>query len=108
MITMLYDAEILKPQLLVEEEIQNGDIGKKFYVINGCWYGTFNGDSIVIHSPYDDYIPATVYACYTFKTSPPEEYFDMFESFYPRSYSGIPYEPWFAHFKDLVERGEVV
>ena len=36
MVTMLYDADTLKPQLLISEDIENGDIGKKFLVINGA------------------------------------------------------------------------
>ena len=73
MVTMLYDADTLKPQLLISEDIENGDVGKKFWVINGCWDGTFNADSIVIHHPYyEDYIPSTVYKCYKFKSKPPD------------------------------------
>lgn len=110
MLTMLYDAETLKPQLLISEDIENGDIGKKFWVINGAWGGTFNGDSIVIHHPdYKDRVPSTVYKCYKFKSKPPEEYFELYESYYPKDfYDGISYEPWFAHFNDLVEKGELI
>lgn len=110
MLTMLYDAETLKPKLLISEDIENGDIGKKFWVINGAWGGTFNGDSIVIHHPYcEDYIPSTIYKCYKFKSKPPEEYYDLYDTFHPRDfYDGINYEVWFVHFEDLVEKGEVV
>ena len=83
MFTMLYDAETLKPQLLIEQEIKNGDIGKKFWVINGAWGGTFNGDSIVIHHPiYGDSVPSTIYKCYKFKSKPPEEYFELYEPYF--------------------------
>lgn len=34
---MLYDAGTLKPQLLIEEDIKNGEVGKFFWVINGEW-----------------------------------------------------------------------
>ena len=47
--TMLYDAETLKPELLVEEDIRNGEVGKIFWVINGEWGGTFNEDSVTIN-----------------------------------------------------------
>lgn len=109
MLTILYDAETLKPQLLIGEDIENGDIGKKFWVINGVWDGTFNGDSIVIHHPhYADRVPSTVYKCYKFKSKPPEEYYELYESYHPNDmYDGINYEVWFAHFDDLVERGEI-
>ena len=109
MLTMLYDADTLKPQLLISEDIENGDIGKKFWVINGAWDGTFNGDSIVIHSIVNgDYIPSTIYKCYKFKSKPPEEYYELFEAYYPKDlYDGINYEAWFAHFNALVEKGEV-
>lgn len=107
MLTMLYDAETLKPQLLISEDIENGDIGKKFSVINGAWDGTFNVDSIVIHSMDDeDHVPSTVYKCYKFKSKPPEEYYELC---YPkRFHDGINYEAWFAHFDDLVEKGEII
>lgn len=109
MYIMLYDEETLKPQLLISEDIKNGDIGKKFWVINGAWGGTFNGDSIVIHHPiYGDSVPSTIYKCYKFKSKPPEEYFELYESYYPKDfYDGIPYQPWFAHFEDLVVKGEI-
>ena len=109
MLTMLYDAETLRPQLLISEDIKNGDIGKKFWVINGAWGGTFNGDSIVIHhSIYGDSIPSTMYKCYKFKSKPPEEYFELYESYYQNDIrGGINYEVWFAHFNDLVEKGEL-
>ena len=109
MLTMLYDAETLKPQLLISEDIENGDVGKRFSVINGAWGGTFNGDSIVIHGEGDeDHVPSTVYKCYKFKSKPPEEYYELYESCYPKDfYDGIAYEPWFAHFNDLFEKGEV-
>lgn len=100
MLTMLYDAETLKPQLLINEDIKNGDIGKPFSVINGAWDGTFNGDSITIHHPdFKDHIPSTVYKCYKFKSEPPKEYFSEKES---RAEFGIDYNSWFAHFEDLV------
>lgn len=109
MYTMLYDAETLKPQLLINEDIKNGDIGKPFSVINGAWDGTFNGDSISIHHiGYRDYIPNTVYKCYKFTSSPHKDYYDLYESCYPEWISnGIPYQPWFAHFEDLVVKGEI-
>lgn len=109
MLTMLYDAETLKPQLLISEDIKNGDVGKKFWVINGAWDGTFNDGNIVIHSMDDeDHIPSTVYKCYKFKSKPPEEYFELYESYYPKDfYDGVAYEPWFAHFRDLVAKGEI-
>ena len=108
MLTMLYDAETLKPQLLIEEDIKNGDIGKKFWVINGYCSGTFNGDSITIHRPdYEDRIPDTVYKCYRFKSPPPEEYFKMCSTYPPNNRIGIPYQSWFAHFEDLVVKGEI-
>lgn len=109
MLTMLYDAETLKPQLLISEDIKNGDIGNKFCVINGSWDGTFNGDSIVIGHPYyEDHVPSTVYKCYKFKSKPPEEYFELYESYYPKDFHvGINYEAWFAYFNDLVEKGEI-
>lgn len=101
---MLYDAETLKPQLLIEADIKNGDIGKKFWVINGYWGGTFNEGSISIHHPrYEDYIPDTVYKCYRFTSEPPKEYFKM----YPTCNRGIPYQHWFAHFEALIEKGEI-
>lgn len=109
MLTMLYDAETLKPQLLIGEDIKNGDIGKKFCVINGAWNGTFNGDSIVIHHPYyKDHIPSTVYKCYKFKSKPSDEHFKLYEAYYPEYfYDGINYEAWFAYFDDLVGMGEI-
>ena len=109
MLTMLYDAETLKPQYLISEDIENGDIGKKFWVINGAWGGTFNGDSIVIRYPYfEEHIPSTIYKCYKFKSKPPEEYFELYESYYPKDFhNGINYEAWFEYFKDLVEKGEI-
>lgn len=109
MLTMLYDAETLKPQLLISEDIVNCDIAKPFQVINGAWGGTFNGDSIVVHHLYGgDRVPSTVYKCYKFKSKPPEEYYELYESYYPEDFhNGINYEVWFAHFEDLVEKGEI-
>lgn len=109
MLTMLYDAETLKPQLLIKEDIKNGDVAKPFHVINGCWDGTFNGDSIVVHHPhYEDHVPSTVYKCYKFKSKPPEEYYELYESYHPNNlHGGINYEAWFAHFNDSVEKGEI-
>lgn len=108
MFTMLYDAETLKPQLLIEQEIKSGDIGKCFWVINGDWYGTFNGDSISIHHPdYEDRIPSTVYKCYRFTSPPPDEYFKIYSTYHPNDRIGIPYQPWFVHFEDLIDKGEV-
>lgn len=105
MYTMLYDAETLRPQLLIKEDIKNGDIGKHFNVINGAWNGTFNGDSISIHNPYGgNKIPSTVYKCYKFTSTPPEEYLSEKES---RADFGIDYNSWFAHFEDLVVNGEI-
>ena len=44
-----------------------------------------------------------MYKCYEFKSKPPEEYFELYESYYPKDfYDSIPYQPWFAHFEDLV------
>ena len=42
---MLYTYRNSKPvpELLINEAIGNGDIDKKFWVINGDWDGTFNG-----------------------------------------------------------------
>ena len=102
MYTMLYDAETLKPELLINEDIKNGDIGKPFWVINGGWDGTFNGDSITIG--YRGHIPNTVYKCYKFTSSPPKEYSSEKES---RAEFGIDYNSWFAHFEDLVVKGEI-
>lgn len=98
------------PELLINEAIENGDIDKKFWVINGAWGGTFNGGSIVIHHPiYGDSMPNTMYKCYKFKSKPPEEYYELYESYYPKDFNrDIPYEPWFQLFRDLVEKGEIV
>lgn len=107
--TMLYDAETLEPQILISEDIKNGDIGKKFWAINGCWDGTFNGDSIVVHNPcYADHVPNMVFKCYKFKSKPPEEYYKLFDSHCMKDlYAGINYNAWFAYFDDLVGKGEV-
>lgn len=41
MYTMIYDAEALKPELLIKQGIKNGDIWKSFGVINGAWFAHF-------------------------------------------------------------------
>ena len=105
MYTMLYDAETLKPELLVEEYVSNGEVGKFFWVINGEWGGTFNEDSVTINNPhYGNKTPDTVYKCYKFTSSPPKEYSSEKES---RAEFGIDYNSWFAHFEDLVVKGEI-
>lgn len=104
MYTMLYDAETLRPQLLIKEDIKNGDIGKHFNVINGAWGGTFNEDSVTIYRWGKKETFPTVYKCYKFTSSPPKEYLSEKES---RAEFGIDYNSWFAHFEDLVVKGDL-
>lgn len=107
MYTMLYDADTLKPQLLIKEDIKNGDVGKSFWVINGFWNGVFNGDSITIQHPdFEDRIPSTVYKCYKFSSSPPEKYLKLAESMGELG-NLKKYSAWFAHFEDLISKGEI-
>ncbi|HCH9337322.1 TPA: hypothetical protein PNO69_004518 [Salmonella enterica] len=109
MLTMLYDAETLKPQLLISEDIESEDIGKKFWAINYSWEGTFNAGSIKIHHEFfEDYTPDITLKCYKFTSEPSKEYYDMYaEYYYKGSHNQIAYEPWFLHFEDLVEKGEI-
>lgn len=109
MLTMLYDAETLKPQLLISEDIESEDIGKKFWAINYSWEGTFNAGSIKIHHEFfEDYTPDITLKCYKFASKPPKEYYDMCTEPYLKDfYSRVSYEPWFLYFEDLVKKGEV-
>lgn len=107
--TMLYDAETLKPQLLIKEDIKNGDIGKHFNVINGAWGGTFNEDSVTIYRWGKKETFPTVYKCYKFTSPPPKEYFDLYPRVNPFSNNtwGVEYEPYFIYFEDLVAKWEI-
>ena len=66
--TLLYCSESLLPAFITNEDINDNDTNKSFYVINGEWDGTFNNGSVTIHNPFDkDKIADSKFKCYHFE-----------------------------------------